>query len=131
MSTQFTDFLKELIQRFSGSTPKFFRVLTVVGAIATFIGFVPDLLGFLNITLPLTWLPWTERILKISGITIAVVAKLSVQSKVVAKTPEGALLKERDTDKLPFTAKEEIKQAEKLPLPMVTEDIIPTLKPVK
>jgi len=108
---QIANFFVEFIKRFGTPQPKFFKILTVVGAVATFLAFAPDLLSFLDIPLPGEWQPWIERILKIAGITTIIVSKLTTQSKVVEA--DGEILKTTNETALPFTAAVERATADK------------------
>jgi ABC-type hemin transport system substrate-binding protein len=108
---QIANWFVEFFKRFGTPQPKFFKVLTIIGAIATVLAFAPQLLTFLDLSLPVAWTPWTERILKIAGITTIIVSRLTTQSKIVET--DGAILKATNEKALPFTAEAERTQAEK------------------
>jgi hypothetical protein len=109
---QIANWFVEFFKRFGTPQPKFFKVLMIVGAVATFLAFAPDLLKFLDIALPVEWAPWSERILKIAGITTIVISRLTSQSPIVKTTPQGTILKATDQKALPFTAEAEKEKAE-------------------
>jgi hypothetical protein len=109
---QIANWFVEFFKRFGTPQPKFFKVLMFVGAFATFIAFAPDLLQFLDFSLPVDWQPWIERILKIAGITTMIVSKLTTQSKIVET--DGAILKATNEKALPFTAEAERTEADKI-----------------
>lgn len=108
---QIINWFVEFFKRFGTPQPQFFKILLIIGAVATFIGFVPDILSFLDFTLPATWTPWVERILKIAGITTIIVSRLTTQSKVVET--DGLILKATNEQALPFTATAERAAAQK------------------
>lgn len=99
---QIINWFVEFFKRFGTTQPQFFKILSIVGVVATFLGFIPDFLSLLDFTLPSTWEPWVERILKIAGITTIIVSRLTTQSKVVET--DGLILKATNEKALPFTA---------------------------
>jgi hypothetical protein len=109
---QIANWLVEFFKRFGTPQPKFFKVLMFVGAVASLLGFAPDILKFLDIPLPGEWKPLIERILKIAGITTIVISRLTSQSPIVKTTPQGIILKATDQNALPFTAEAEKEKAE-------------------
>jgi ABC-type hemin transport system substrate-binding protein len=110
---QIANFFVEFFKRFGTPQPKFFKVLTVIGAVATFLAFAPELLAFLDIHLKAEWQPAIERILKIAGITVIIVSRLTTQSKIV-DVDNGTILKTTNEKALPFTAEAERTKAEEV-----------------
>lgn len=130
MNSQFLNFFKEMVLRLFGPTPMFFKIIAAVGAVATFIGFVPEILTWLNLAVPDRFAGAYTLILKIAGALVALVALFSTPSTPVATTSNatitplrlvdsGTVLKATDEKSLPFTAKSEEKKAAKLDLPTV------------
>lgn len=113
MSNQFVNFLVELIKRFGGPTPRFFKIIQVIGAVAAFVGFIPDIITLLSINLSVHMSNTLQIALKVAGVITAVVAQLVQQGSVAAMTPRGSVLKATDEKQLPFTAIVEKKKAAK------------------
>lgn len=88
-------FLKELYQRFGLKSPKFFQKLQTIGIIATAVGFIPELLDFLDYSVPDSIADYWAKFLKIAGGTAWIISKLPVEN--AAKVVAG-------TDTMPFTA---------------------------
>lgn len=119
MNNQFINFFVELIKRFGGTTPKFFKIISVIGIIAAFIGFLPDITAFLGIEIPLKWAKGWELTLKIAGLITAIVAQLPNQGGIAAVTDSGHILKATNENKLPFSSVVEKKKAAKNDVPVV------------
>ena len=75
--------LLELLKRLFSENPKFFKWVQVISAIVALIAFVPDFLGFLDITTP-QWLTLlNEKAIKVGALTAILVAQLPNPSKPV------------------------------------------------
>jgi hypothetical protein len=88
-------FIKELYKRFALPSPRFFQVVQAIGMVAAFIGFIPDILMYLEITPNPIFSRYLALALKVSGIVVKLLAKLPVENagKVAATT-----------NKMPFTS---------------------------
>lgn len=92
-------FLKEIGARWSEGSPKFFRVMGWISLVMAGIGFIPDLLNFLQITLPEKWMAVLGRFMVGAGLW----------GKFVASMP----VKQPTKEVMPFTEKKQIEQIEK------------------
>jgi len=121
MSNQLVNFFVELIKRFGGSTPKFFKIISFIGGVAAFVGFLPDIFVLIGIDVPLKWSKGLEIALKVAGLITAIGAQLPNQGGIAAVTNTGHPLKATNDNQLPFTANLEKKKAAKNDeIPVVT-----------
>lgn len=68
--------LIELLQRALSDNPKFFKWLQLVSAVVAVIAFMPDLFGFLEISVP-SWLNILhDKAIKVGALTAILVAQL-------------------------------------------------------
>jgi len=74
--SNFPAFFTELLKRFGLETPRFFKIIQMVGAAATFIGFIPKILVALDITPTDVFSHYLQILLKVAGFTAIIVAKL-------------------------------------------------------
>lgn len=120
-NNQFINFLVELIKRFGGPTPKFFKILQLLGAVAALIGFIPFIIQKLNINLSVNWSNGLQIALQVAGIITAVGTQLTNQSSIAAVTNTGHQLKATNDNILPFTTiVEKKKLAKNDEIPVVT-----------
>jgi hypothetical protein len=106
-------FLQELFLRLSTKSPKFFKVIQLVSAIAAAVTGLPGLFQELNITLPAWAVILQNKSVAWASATSLFISLLTAQSKPVSKTEDGVILKKTDETKLPFTANSEQKAADK------------------
>lgn len=102
----------EFIKRFGLKSPKFFQVWQTIGVVAIGVGFIPDTLEYLNITLNPHWANMLAIVLKAAGGALWLMAKLPVNnvSTVIAAT-----------DSLPFTEKKKAQGVDIPPTQTVEE----------
>lgn len=113
MSSIAMNFFVELWHRLKTKSPTFFRVLQAFAAILTFAGYFPSMLQrWFNVEVPGHTIALCEDVAKYA-IGFLAAAALPVNAPQVSVNEEGVILKKTDEKKLPFTAKKEIKQAEK------------------
>lgn len=113
MSNIALNFFIELWHRLKTKSPTFFRVLQAFAAALTFAGYLPSMLQrWFNVEVPGHTIALCEDIAKYA-IGFLAAASLPVKSPQVSVNEEGKILNKTDEKKLPFTAKKEIKQAEK------------------
>lgn len=112
-NTILLDFLKELILRLGTKQPKFFKIIGIISMATALATGLPGLFDELHIHLPSWATILQNRIIGIAATTAFFIAKLTTQSKVVAVTEGGDILKKTNDDKLPFTSKAEEKEAAK------------------
>lgn len=94
MTNPLLTFVAELVNRWKQSSPKLFQVLTNIFSAIALLVYLPQLLTFLDITLPEAWNLVVIKIIGGISFGIALVSKLTVsQATVVADT----------TNVLPFT----------------------------
>lgn len=112
-------FLIEWVKRYGQKSPKFFKVLTILGTICALIGGVPQLLTWLHDVAGWQWVPPVafnkalEDALLWSGIVGAIVAGATVQDSAVTVTsPVSDNKTVVVKSQLPFTAQAETKKAE-------------------
>lgn len=120
-NNQFANFFVELIKRFGGPTPKFFKILQILGAVAAFVGFMPDIIDMLNLKLSVNFSNGLQIALKVAGIITAIGAQLTNQNSIAAVTNTGHQLKATNDNILPFTTiVEKKKMAKNDEIPVVT-----------
>lgn len=133
-NSQFINFFVELILRFFGKTPQFFRIVQVAMLVTALIGFIPEINAMLGIEIPIKFEKTFNLVLKVAGVLGVIFAQIVNQPQLIAKTQtDGTVLKVTNPEKLPFTAKSEGKVADKLHLPTVEVippvDTVPDVKP--
>ena len=69
-------FIIELIQRSATKNPKFFKVIQAVSGVVALIAFMPDLLVFLDISVPQWVTILNDKAIKIGALTALVMAQL-------------------------------------------------------
>lgn len=107
------NFFTELINRLKSKSPKFFKILQLFAALLTFAGYVPSMLKvWFNVQVPDHTITLFEDIAKYSAGFFAA-AFLPTQSKSVAMTEDGDILKTTNEKTMPFTAAAEVKVEEK------------------
>lgn len=72
-----TQFLADLIRRLFAKTPKFFKIIQVLGTILAFLAKLPDFLNQVGVHVPVTEDPY-KTIMIALGLAAAVVSQLAV-----------------------------------------------------
>ncbi|HEX8334509.1 MAG TPA: hypothetical protein VF622_17930 [Segetibacter sp.] len=96
------DFIIELFQRFALKSPKFYQKLQTVGLVALGIGFVPEILELLEITV-------TGQVAKYIGLAVKVAGAftwLLAKTPVIEATSEQKYNPHIETKVLPYSGKE-------------------------
>ena len=106
-------FFQETLNRLFTKSPKFYKIWQLISSALLLISGVPYLLVQLGIVLPEPFATLASKAVTFAAAAALFMSMLSTQSKTVAVTNEGDLLKKTDEIKLPFTAQSEIKQANK------------------
>jgi len=120
------DFLRESLQRLFQKSPKYFRIWGYISMTAALVTGLPGLLQELGINLPDWAAVLQNKVIGWASTIAFLIAKLTVQSTPVAMTPGGEVLKKTNEEKLPFTAANEQKAANKadnLPTSDVSEKL--------
>lgn len=115
-NNQVLNFLQENLQRIFIKSPLFFRIWQIVSGAAVLITGLPDFLNQFDIVLPEAWQALASKGIAWASSGMFFMTLLTTQSKPVAITETGEVLKKTDESKLPFTAKNEGKVADKIPL---------------
>lgn len=116
-------YLQEFFQRLSTKSPKFFRVIQIVSAVATLLTGLPGLFEELGWTLPDWATILQNKTVAFCMLTALTISKLTTQSTAAAQTASGQVLKITNDEKLPFTAANE--QVAKPPaLPIVMDEVV-------
>lgn len=89
-------FFQEYWRRLNETSPKFFRVIGWISMIAAAVGFIPQLLDFLDITLPAPWMK--------------IVGKCMIAAGVWGKLTSAAAIKRPASQTMPFTEKKQLEQ---------------------
>jgi len=92
MNHKLTNYLNETISRVFLKSPKYFKIVQIVGLIATGIGFLPDIAAYLGINLPDN--QTVQLVLKVAGGTTYFISKLPVENSSVVQ---------KQTNTLPFS----------------------------
>jgi hypothetical protein len=114
--TSLKAFLQELFMRFKTKSPKFFQIIQWISASLVMITTLPTLLDEIEafgITFPDIVYSHVTIAVRYASIGIFLISMLTTQSKPAGVTEDGTVLKKTDETKLPFTAGDEIKKAEK------------------
>ena len=119
IDNQFLNFFKEAWYRIGSKSPKFFFVTKVIGLALALAGKLPWALNrytniepsqqFINLCSDVGWV--------FTGVFAT--SLLPTQSKAVAVTESGDVVKKTDTEALPFTATSEAKVSDKQDLPTI------------
>ena len=72
------DFLTELIKRFFGKSPGFFKIITNVSIITAFITILPSTLISIGLDLPDVWDTWILKAVAIASVVSSVISKLTL-----------------------------------------------------
>ena len=72
------DFLTELIKRFFGKSPVFFKIITNVSIITAFITILPSTLISIGLDLPDVWDTWILKAVAIASVVSSVISKLTL-----------------------------------------------------
>lgn len=108
-------FIIETINRITAKSPKYFRIWQLIMACLALAGYSPSILSLFHIHTSAEFVGTTKTIgTYFMGFFSA--SLLTTQSKAIAMTESGEILKKTDENKLPFTAKVEEKAAEKTDL---------------
>lgn len=116
-------FFKEFLNRLRTKSPRFFFILQLFGASLTFASYVPTMLErWTTLIVSQHFINFCEDIAKYAaGFTLA--AMLPAESKPTAMTQQGDVLKKLDSGTYPFTANQEMKQAEKGAVPVIKDPL--------
>ncbi len=117
-------FFIEFFNRLGRKSPKFFRILQLIGASLTFAGYIPSMLQrWFGLEVPGPTITMCEDIAKYASGFFAA-SLLPATSQVVAQTDEGSAVKVTDEKKFPFTANAEKKKIdESVPPPPIASDV--------
>lgn len=122
-NTILLDFLKELVQRIRTKKPKLFIVLQWITGVLGAITGLPSFLAQFGITLPPAATILENKYVAWASIGFFIASQLTTSSPAVTVTKEGAVLKETDASKMPFTAKSEVKRAQDAQIPNSTQTL--------
>lgn len=120
-NTILVDFIVELFNRLSTKSPKFFKIITVISTILGLISGLPYLVEYFGIHLSPTLMAYENKAVAFSAMTAIIMSNLSSQRTQVAVTQDGTVLTAINSKSMPFTAKNEAKQASIKELEVVTE----------
>jgi len=119
MNGQLLNFFKEAWNRIGSKSPKFFFVMKIIGASLALAGKLPWALDrYTNVE------PSQQFINLCSDVGtffmgVFATSFLPSQSRAIAVTEEGDVMKKTDTEQLPFTATSEAKVSDKQDLPTI------------
>lgn len=106
-------FLLEFILRFGAKSPKFFVVFQIIMALLAMLGHLPTTLrNWFDVQMPDHFVTMCKDIAKYATGAF-VMALLPADTKPVARTDDGSILKKTNDKKLPYTAVAEERQAVK------------------
>jgi hypothetical protein len=111
------NFLVELLNRLKTKKPKFFVYLQYVTAAMGAVTGLPELLTSWGVTFPPELTLLESKAVAFCSVGFFIASQLTSASPVAAVTKDGAVLKQTDSDKLPFTAQAEIKKAQDQQVP--------------
>lgn len=129
MNPQILNFFRETLNRLKTKSPRFFFIMQMFAGSLTAASKLP---GILERWTTLIVSPQFVNICEdVSKYAIGFLActLLSAESKPMAMTPKGDVIKRLDEDKYPFTAKVEHQKAEKLETPVVSDPLPKTPDP--
>lgn len=120
----FVAFLKELFMRFSTKSPKFFKIFQLLSGICTAVTGLPEFLQMMGIHLPPELTVLQNKAVAYAAMGVLFTSLMTTQSKPSATKEDGSILKQTDETKLPFTAANEVKIADKMKdkQPIVVEE---------
>ena len=72
------DFLTELIKRFFGKSPVFFKIITNISIVTAFITILPSTLISIGLDLPDVWDTWILKAVAIASVVSSVISKLTL-----------------------------------------------------
>lgn len=123
MNQQVINFVKESIQRLRVKSPKFFFILSLIGASLTLLGYLPAAIDrWTTISVSQEFINFCEDVsTRAQGFLIATL--FSAESKPTAMTPAGDVLKKLDEEKYPYTASVERKKVEAAEIPVVADPL--------
>lgn len=119
MNSQFTNFFRESWNRLGAKSPKFFFVTRIIGFSLAAAGKLPWALNRYTNIEP------SQQFINLCGDIALVFAGFAgasffpTQSKAVAVTESGDVMKKTNTESLPFTASAEAKTSDKQDLPTI------------
>jgi len=114
---QLLAFLIELANRLKTKKPRFFIYLQwLTGAMGAVTG-LPGLLTTWGITLPPAATVLENKFVAACSVGFFIASQLTSASPVAAVTKDGAVLKQTDPVKLPFTSSAEIKKSQDAQIP--------------
>jgi hypothetical protein len=111
MNNVLIKFLQELFQRLATKSPKFFKVWQIILVIVTGLTGLPEILKWLNITLPPDLSILANKTVAIASAAALFMAALTSKEKPVGVTSGGDVIKKTDEGKLPFTHDQEKRSA--------------------
>lgn len=110
------NFLVEWAKRYGQESPDFFKWLTRIGVVLSLITGVPQLLEWLNVTLPVEWEPVVQKVIFFCGLVMSLISMATVKNGAeVVKNPVTDQKTVVVNSALPFTAQREEKKAENDP----------------
>lgn len=72
------DFLTELIKRFFGKSPVFFKIITNISIVTAFITILPSTLISIGLDLPDVWDTWILKAVAVASVVSSVISKLTL-----------------------------------------------------
>jgi uncharacterized ion transporter superfamily protein YfcC len=109
---QLMNFLIELIKRLKTKKPKFFVILQYITGLLGAVTGIPEFLAQFNIVLPPSLAVLENKYVAWASVGFLIASQLTTQSNPVTVAADGAVLKQTDATRLPFTATNEIKKAQ-------------------
>ncbi len=119
-SNQLLNFLIELVGRLRTQKPRFFVYLQYITAAMGAVTGLPGLLMQWGVTLPPAMTILENRFVAACSVGFFIASQLTTSSPVQAVTKDGAVLKQTDASKMPFTAQNEITTTQKARVPNTT-----------
>ena len=106
-------FLSEIVGRLGSKSPKFFKIIQIIAAIATLVPGIPAFLDYLGITLPDFLIAIENKTIAIAGLVATFISGLAVDTKhleahALSKNVSGEnekTVQVQIEEKLPFTEK--------------------------
>jgi hypothetical protein len=103
-------FLQEIFTRLKSKSPKFFVVWQwIFGTLTAIVG-LPEFLQMFSIHLPQVFTPYLAHAITGASGLLFFMSKMPVETKTLAITSDGAVIKKTDENKLPFTSQAEKKK---------------------
>lgn len=119
MDSQLMNFFREAWNRIGSTSPKFFFVMKIIGASLALAGKIPWALERYTTVEP------SQQFINLCSdigtffMGVFATSFLPSQSKAVAVTERGEVIKQTNTEALPFTAVAEAKKSDKQDLPTI------------